>query len=118
MGNEAAPAEVGSNDELSASELRQYLIDYWEGEDDNSMAHAVIFAPSDLEAVRRTVQAFAQHVDWLQSQCDERAVLKAKLETAEAAIESARQPLHAEMRRLNKRVIELTSELDRLRLGA
>lgn len=101
---------------VERSVIRQYLIDYWEGDGDNSMAHAVIFAPSDFEAVRHTVASFAQHVDWLQQQCDERAELKAKLATAERAVESARQPLHAEMARLNKRVIELTAELDRIRL--
>ena len=99
------------------SAIRQYLIDYWEGEDDNSLAHAMIFAASDFEAVRTTVAAFSQHCDWLQQQCDERAVLKARLETAEAALASARQPLHAEMLRLNKRVIELTAELDRAKAG-
>ena len=97
------------------STIRAYLVDYWEGEGDNSMEHAMIFAPSDFEAVRRTVQAFSQHVDWLQQQCNERAVLKAQLHTAEAALQSAKQPLHAEMLRLNKRVIELTAELDRVR---
>lgn len=95
--------------------IRQYLVEYWEGEDDNSMAHAVIFAPSDFEAVRRTVSAFVQQVDWLQQQCDERAVLTAKLQTAESALDSAKQPLRVEMARLNKRIIELTAELDRLR---
>jgi hypothetical protein len=49
--------------------------------------------------------------------CDEFAVSKARLETAEAALDSARQPLHAEMMRLNKRVIDLTAELDRVRAG-
>lgn len=99
------------------SAIRQYLIDYWEGEDDNSLAHAMIFAASDLDAVKTTVSAFSQHCDWLQQQCNEIAVLKARLETAESAVESARQPLHAEMLRLNKRVIELTAELDRARAG-
>lgn len=99
------------------SAIRQYLIDYWEGEDDHSLAHAMIFAASDFEAVRTTVAAFSQHCDWLQQQCDERGVLKARLETAEAALASARQPLHAEMLRLNKRVIELTAELDKANVG-
>jgi len=115
---------VGAPVEASVSRLapersviRQYLIDYWEGEDDNSMAHAMIFAASDFDAVKTTVSAFSQHCDWLQQQCNEIAVLKARLETAEAAVESARQPLHAEMLRLNKRVIALTEELDRARAG-
>ena len=99
------------------SVIRQYLIDYWEGEDDNSLAHAMIFAASDFDAVKTTVSAFSQHCDWLQQQCNEIAVLKARLETAEAALDSARQPLHAEMLRLNKRVIELTAELNRVRAG-
>lgn len=99
------------------SVIRQYLIDYWEGEGDNSLAHAMIFAVSDFDAVKTTVSAFSRHCDWLQQQCNEIAILKARLETAEAAVESARQPLHAEMLRLNKRVIALTEELDRARAG-
>jgi small-conductance mechanosensitive channel len=105
-----------SNARTDRSPIRQFLVDYWEGDDDLSMAHTVIFAASDFEAVRATVGAFSQHVDWLQQQCDERAELKARLDTAEAQLESAKQPLHGEMLRLNKRVIELTAELDRANL--
>lgn len=120
---QSSPAVLGpvqlsvSRPASERSVIRQYLIDYWEGEDDNSLAHAMIFAASDFDAVKTTVSAFSQHCDWLQQQCDEIAVLKARLETAEAALDSARQPLHAEMLRLNKRVIDLTAELDRVRAG-
>lgn len=97
------------------SHIRQFLVDYFEGDDDQSMAHRVIFAESDLDAVKATIEHFVIVTDWLEQERCKMEFEKGRANAAEEALKSAKQPLHREMAALNKRVIELTHELDVLR---
>jgi hypothetical protein len=97
------------------SVVREFLLDYFTGEGDTSMMHSMIFAPSDFEAVRRTVEHFAVCVRWLRDDANKYDQERERANKAESAVRSAKQPLHKEMAALNQRVITLTATVDRLR---
>lgn len=97
--------------------IRQFLIDYFEGDGDYSMAHSVIFAPSDFEAVRRTVEHFVIVTNWLHDEATKYDQERERANKAESAVRTAKQPLHKEMAELNKRITEQNSTINRLRVA-
>lgn len=99
-----------------ARELRAFLIARAEGDGDTTAAHSA-YCYTLKSAVEGLIFTYEARIEMERADNEDVFGLRMKIKKLERDVELAQQPLHDQMARLNKRVIELQSELDRAALA-